>query len=920
MPDWRAHLDSALAQERLDPARAMEVREEIAEHLEDRYDSLLAEGMRPGDAERQVLSELQQGTLGIELGELMRVAPLHSYENRPGIRGFFSSVLADLRYGVRQLRLSPGFALAALLSLALGIGANTAIFELLDAVRMRTLPVKNPNELASVKITYKPHGRTGRFRGQPDLTRGIYESARSQQQAFTDLAAWSGFTVDLSRSGEAHNGSLMLASGNLFDLLGVGTVMGRLIGPADDQPGCATAPAVVSYGYWQREMGGRGSAVGEQVWVNRHPFPVVGITAPSFFGLEVGDQFDVALPLCAEPLVSRDDTVYNMARAWWLGAVGRLKPGWDLRKASAQLAAISPGIMQATMPPEYNSEQRATFSELKLGALPAATGYSELRETYDRPFWLLLGISALVLLIACANLANLMLARAAAREREMAVRLALGASRARLLRQFLSESLLLAGLGALAGVLLAQILGRALVPLLGSPNERIFVELHIDWRVLSFSAALALVTCIVFGLSPALQASGVAPSEAMKAGSRGVIASRSRFAFRRALVAMQIALSFTLVIGALLFVRTFRNLLTVDPGFQAERIIVARVDFSSLHIPPSESTRFKHRLRDAVGAIPGVQSAASNRVEPAHGHDWNEDINIPSTDTYKAEAWFNRVSPGFFATLGNPLLAGRDFSDRDGPDTPNVAIVSRAFANKLFHDPAPLGKTFGIVQYGDKPDELYQVVGITEDLKYAELREEFAALVYLPDSQTPASEIENRTILMIRSDQPAEALVPEIRQRLLAVNPELVLRFSRMKDDVAEGLVAERLMAMLAGFFGVLAIALAAVGLYGVIAYMVARRTNEIGIRMALGADRARILLLIMREVAAICAVGLVVGLALAFAAAPAIRSLLYGLRPTDPVTLAVAAVGIGALAVIASLLPALRAAQLDPMVALHEE
>lgn len=773
MPDWRRHLDAALAQQPLDPARLAEVREEVAQHLDDRYYALLAEGVTPAEAEQKVLSELEQGALGIELGHVLRPAPSYVIDHAPGVRGFFASVMLDLRYGLRQLRLSPGFALAALLSLALGIGANTAIFELLDAVRMRTLPVKDPQQLAQVKITYKPHGRTGRFQGQPDLTRGIYEAARNQQQAFTDLAGWSGTTADLSRTGESRNGSLMLVSGNLFDMLGVGTVMGRLIGPADDRPGCATAPAVVSYGYWQREMGGRSSAVGEQVWVNRHPFVVTGITAPSFFGLEVGDQFDVALPLCADPLISGEAAVYNMARAWWLGAVGRLKPGWDLQKASAQLAAISPGIMQATMPPEYNAAQRASFAEMKLGALPAATGYSELRETYDRPFWLLLGISALVLLIACANLANLMLARATSREREMAVRLALGASRARLLRQLLSESLLLAALGALAGVLLAQLLSRALVPLLGSQNDHIFVELHIDWRVLGFSAALALITCILFGLSPALQASGVAPSEAMKAGSRGVVSPRSRFGFRRVLVAMQIALSLTLVVGALLFVRTFRNLLRVDPGFQADRIIVARADFSSLKIPAPQRILYKQRLTDAVRAIPGVQSVARNRVEPAHGHEWNEEINIPSTGTVKAEAWFNRVSPGYFATLRNSLLAGREFTDHDGPDAPQIAIISRAFATKLLHETAPIGKTFGVVQYGDKPDALYQVVGVVEDLKYAELREEFAPIVYLPDSQTPASEIDNSTILMIRSDQPAEVLIPEIRRQLLTTSPTL---------------------------------------------------------------------------------------------------------------------------------------------------
>jgi predicted permease len=920
VPDWRTHLDAALAQERLDAARARDVREEIAEHLEDRYHALLAEGIKPADAEQQVLSELAQGSLGIELVQVLRPVAAYAYENRLGVRGFFSSVMADLRYGLRQLRLSPGFAMAALLSLALGIGANTAIFALLDAVRMRTLPVENPNELASVKITYRPQGRTGRFVGQPDLTRGMYEATRRQQQAFTQLAAWSGFSADFSRSGEARIGSLMMVSGNLFDAVGTRAVMGRLISLADDQSGCATAPAVVSYSYWQREMGGRSSAVGEQLWVNRHPFVVAGITAPSFFGLEVGQRFDVALPLCAEPLINGDNTVYNMARAWWLGAVGRLKPGWDFQRASAQLAAISPGIMQSTMPPEFNSDQRNKYAAFRLGAVPAATGYSELRDTYDRPFWLLLGISALVLLIACANLANLMLARATAREREMAVRLALGASRTRLLRQLLSESLLLAVLGALAGLILAQVLSRALVPLLGSANDRIFVDLHLDWRVLGFTTALALVTCILFGLSPALQASGVTPSDAMKAGSRGATSSRSQFAFRSVLVALQIAVSLTLVVGAVLFVRTFHNLLTVDPGFQAEQVMVARADFSSLKLSPQQKILYKQRLTDVVRTIPGVQAVARNRIEPARGREWNEEINIPSAGTWKADAWFNLVSPEYFATLQNSLLAGRDFSERDAPDAPKVAIVSRTFATKLFHEASPIGKTFGVVEYGDVSDTQYQVIGVTEDLKYAELRKEFLPLAYLPDTQAPAADNEGDTILMIRSDRSPEALVPEIRERLLATNPELVLRFSRMKDDVTERLVAERLMAMLASFFGVLAILLAVVGLYGVIAYMVARRTNEICIRMALGADRVRILLLIMREVAVICVAGLLVGVGLVIAAGPAIRSLLYGLRPTDPATLAAAAAGVSAFAALATLLPAIRAARLDPMRALREE
>jgi putative ABC transport system permease protein len=918
MPDWRQHIESRLGQQPLDAARLLEVREELAQHLDDFYHSLLAEGVPPAEAEQKTLNELQQGALGTELRRVLPAAPPSVPGESSRLRCLFNSVLLDLRYAMRQLRLAPGFALAALLSLGLGLGANTAIFELLDAVRMRTLPVENPQELASVKVVYHPHGRTGETRGVPDLTTGMYEAVRTQQQGFTDLAAWSLFTENLSRTADVRYGRVLLASGNLFSMLGVRSVAGRLIGAADDHRGCDAPIAVVSYGYWRNEMGGRASAVGEQVWVNRQAFTVAGVAAPSFFGLEVGRRFDIALPLCAEPLIQREDSVYNLARGWWLGAIGRLKPGWDFQRASAQLDAISPALMQTTMPPEYNSSQRAEYAELRLGVVPSATGYSRLRNTYDRPLWLLLGISGLVLLIACANLANLTLARASVRMREMAVRLALGASRTRLLRQLLSENLLLAGLGALIGLVLAQILSRALVPLLGSQNARIFLDLHVDWRVLGFSAALGLLTCVVFGLSPALQASRVAPAEAMKAGGRGVVAARSRFTFRRALAASQIALSLTLLVGALLFVRTFRNLITVDPGFDADRLTVVEADFSSLKLPAAEKLRYKQELSERIAAIPGVQSAARSRMEPVSGNRWNEEINVPAAGTTKAVAWFNEVSPGYFATLRTPLLAGREFNDRDTLAAPKVAIISRAFAMKLFHESAPIGKTFGVVQYGDKPDVLYQVVGVAEDQKYVDLRRDFEPIAFLSDMQAPGPD--NDATLLVRSNLQPDVLIPQLRRELLSLHPALVLQFSQLKDDIAEQLVAERLMAMLAGFFGGFAILLAVVGLYGVIAYMVARRTTEIGIRVALGANRRGILRLVMTEVAAICAIGLCLGLLLTLAAAPAVRSLLFGLRPADPLTLLLAMAGMSGLAVLATLVPAIRAARLDPMAALREE
>lgn len=917
MPDWRLHVENLLASGDLEPASLAQVGEEVTEHLSDRYHALLAHGMPAREAEQQVLRELQQGELLAELQKVLpRPAALPSENEQEGLLFAF---WRDIRYGLRQLRLSPGLTVAALLSLALGIGANTAIFELLDAVRMRTLPVSHPEQLADIRIPPGPEsGRTGSFRSVSNLSTAIWQRIHDDQQAFSDTAAWTAETLDIAKTGEVRYGRVMMVSGGLFELLGVRPALGRLISPADDQRGCSPAPAVVSYAYWQREMGGSASAIGQRVWVNRQSFEVVGVTDASFFGLEVGRRFTIALPLCAEPIVYGEHSYMDRGDGWWLAAIGRLKPGFDLQKATAQLRAMSPAIMQATMPPRYNTAMRKSYAALKLAALPVATGYSRLRDAYDRPLWLLLGISALVLLIACANLANLMLARATAREREMAVRMALGASRRRLLRQLLSESLLLALIGAACGAALAQVLGRALTPMLGPQAAHIFLDLHMDWRVLGFTAALALGTCILFGLSPALQASRVAPAETMKAGGRGVVAAQSRFGLRRILVVSQIALSLTLVFSAMLFVRTFRNLLTLDPGFDTEHIIMADVDFSALKVPDAQRSEYVQRMAGELAALPGAQAVAASRFAPLNGGTWNDDVNIPQAGTSKALAWLNRVGPGYFSTLRTPLVAGREFTPHDTLAAPLVAIINESFARRLFHDPAPLGKTFGIVQYGDKPDTLYQVVGVVKDTKYGGLREDPLNLAYLALGQD--NDPDTEAMMLVRSEQPPDVLLPEVRQKLLSINPSLVLQISRMKDDIADTLVQERLMAMLAGFFGVLAIVLAVIGLYGVIAYMVARRTNEIGIRMALGAKAGNIMAMVLGEVAVICALGIAVGAALALAAAPTARSLLFGMKPSDPQSVLLSIVAVLIISALASMVPAVRAAHLDPLVALHEE
>jgi putative ABC transport system permease protein len=916
MPEWRRHVMRAVGNGPYDPSQISEIADELAADLDDRYHALLADGASPDDAERAVLAQLTDGTLRVELARVLGRIPPPVELGSPVRARFWEAGWRDVRFGIRQLRRSPGFTIAALLCLTLGIGANSALFEVLDAVRLRTLPVTDPHNLAAIRLIAMP-GRVGHFRGAADLTSRLFDSIRADHQGFQDIAGWSVVAVNLHRTGGGPDGRALLAGGNLFSVLGVSADQGRLLTPGDDRRGCASPPAVVSDAYWRTEMNAAASPIGDHIWVNHHAFDVVGVGAASFFGLEVGQRVDIMLPLCAQPLIEPDDALADNPLGWWLGAVGRLAPGWTIDRVSEHLTAMSPAVMQATMPAPYNAGERKEYARNTLGAVPMASGYSHLRSTYDQSLWLLLGIAGLVLLIACANLANLILARAAARDSEIAVRLALGASRGRLVRQLLSENVVLAAGGATAGAALASILSRALVPMLGGRHERIFVDLHMDWRVLAFTAALALLTCLLFGLSPALQSSRVPPAEVMKAAGRSVVARRSGARMRRALIATQVALSLVLVMSSLLFVRTFRNLLDVDPGFNPDGVVVASVNFSDVHVPAARRLIYKQQMTSLVRALPDVDSAARSSFAPVNGGEWNEMIDIPSTRTSKALAWVDAVGPGYFGVLQNRLLAGRDFADQDRAGSPAVAIISRTFATKLFQDPAPLGKTFGVVQYGDKPDAVYEVIGVAEDLKYTDLRSEFEPIVYFADAQLQSQG--NATTLLVRSRTSSAALAAALRPALERLSPDIDVRISQLREDEADGLVRERLMAMLAGFFGILAVVLAAIGLYGIIAYTVAQRTSEIGIRMALGAGAVRIFRLVLADVAGTLGVGIMAGIALTVGVAPIAQSLLFGLRPTDLSTLAAAIAAIAMVAVLSSLLPAMRAARLDPVKALAD-
>ncbi|MPY90847.1 MAG: FtsX-like permease family protein [Luteitalea sp.] len=829
----------------------------------------------------------------------------------------FEDLLQDLRYGARLLRRSPVFAAVAILSLALGTGANTAIFQLVDAVRLRTLPVQDPQELVEIRIA-DARARTGNFNNRhSNLTNPLWERIRAEQQAFSGALAWSDVTFDLTAGGERRPAEGLWVSGDFFNTLGVEPLIGRLFTPADDRRGCTPPLAVVSHAFWQRELGGDPSAPGRTLLLDGQPFEIIGVTPAGFFGVEVGRAFDVAVPICTEPVVRGGQTALDTRTQWFLAAMGRLKPGWTIERASAHLGALSAGVFEATVSPSYNAQDRKNYLAFKLGTFPSSTGLSRLRGDYEAPLWILLGVTGLVLLIACANLANLMLARATAREREIAVRLAIGASRTRIVRQMLSESLLIAAIGTGIGLLLAQGISRLLVGFLSTERSPRFVDLTLDWRVFTFTIALAVGACLLFGLVPAIGATRSSPASAMKAGGRGMTDVRERFGMRRGLVVLQVALSLVLLVGALLFVRSLRNLLTLDPGFRQDSLLIASLDLRRAGVAEESRLIVYEEITNRLRALPGVAAAARTFIVPVSGASWRQRIFIGGRPQPSASN-FNLVGTGYFAAMGTPIRVGRDFDRRDTPTSPRVAIVNESFVREYVQGANPLGQTF---QNEGPPGErwpFYQIIGVVKNTKYRDLREPLAPLAFLAASQdeNPGPSLQ----LVIQPAVALAAVTSAVTREIGNIDSSISVQFDTMTAQIQRSLLRERLMAFLSGFFGALAAAVATIGLYGVMSYTVARRRTEIGIRMALGADRGAVVWMIVREAGILVLVGLITGVLLTMIAARTATALLFELQPWDPLTLTLAMLTLGTVGMLASWLPAYRASHLEPTLALREE
>jgi putative ABC transport system permease protein len=825
----------------------------------------------------------------------------------------------DIRYGLRILGRTPVITGVAILSLALGIGANTAIFSLIDSLVLRTLPVQHPEQL--VRLQMQNH-RSGSDEPFQVFTNPLWEELRDHQDVFSGVFAWESTPFDLAQGGAVQPANGMFVSGDYFRTLGVRPAAGRLLAKSDDQRGCAGA-AVISYGFWQEHFGGAPSALGSVLSLDGHSFEVIGVSQAGFYGTHVGIKYDVAVPICAAAQFDGVSSRLDQRSWWWLVVVGRVKPEISPAQLKARLEVLSPWIFSAAVPPNWQPKLQENFRKRTLVTAPAATGITYLRQQFQQPLNILMGVVGLVLLIACANIASLMLARSAARHREIAVRKALGASRSRLIRQLLTECVMLSIVGSLLGVFFAR-WGEALLVRFISTRQNpmpVFLDLSFDWRILSFTAAAAVFTGLLFGVLPAFRSTRVSLTSAMK-GSQAVEAeSRAKFRPGKWIVATQVALSLVLVVASGLFLRSLVKLVTMDIGFDRDNVLLVNTDLHTAKIAPELQVAMFEEIESRLRALPGVLSAGRSVITPVSNRIWNNELEVDTPNPPTGEdavAYLNFISPGYLETLRTPLLAGRSFGEADTKTSAKVAIVNEALARSFFANSNPVGKYFRVKAEPGKEAVPIQIVGLVKNSKYESLREESSATAYFPITQIP-EDAEEQTFELRTAMRPS-ALIPAVQEAVTSVSKTIPLDFTTLAQQVDDSLVQERLLATLSTFFGGLALLLAMIGLYGALSYLVTQRQGEFGIRMALGAPRGAILRLVMRDVVVVLVGGLTAGTCLALATVGILQEMLFGLAPRDAFTF-VAAIGVlAAVAIVAGYIPARRATRIDPMVALRYE
>ncbi len=832
-------------------------------------------------------------------------------------------IMQDIRYGLRLLSKNPGFTAVAVLSLALGIGANTAIFTLINAVLLRSLPVHNPQELVSLNLADVRNGNYRRWTDGNSNTAfpyPTYEQMRDRNQVFSSLFAFKVFgrlTVQVNGDAELARGQFVTA--NYFPSLGVRPILGHGFAEEDGRAD-ADPVAVISHGYWQRRFGGDPGVIRKKIALNGVPFTISGVTPAEFFGLQAGSAIDVSMPFAMQPRIlpemSDDADLFKAGDRFWIEIMGRVKPGVTEEQARTNLDVIYRQSMLAAL--QTNDGKAPVLSELQV--VPGGQGLQSLRKQFSKPLFILMTVVAVVLLIACANVANLLLARATARRKEIAVRLSIGASRSRLVRQLLVESLLLSALGGVAGLLFAYWGSNLLVAMMQSGNNRLALDLRPDLTVLAFTAAACLLTGILFGLAPAFRATRVDLTPALKQSAANAGGGRERMRMTKTLVVSQVALSLVLLFGAALFVRTLVNLQNQNVGFTKDNLLLFGIDPRQAGYRGQRFSNLCRDIQDKLSRLPGVRSATASLHLLLTGGSRSNRISVPGYTPAPKEGMSVMVMPvgaNFLSTMEIPLVMGRDLTARDDENAPKVALINETMARRYWPGRNPLGRHFTL----SKLD--LEIVGVVKDARYDSLRRDIRPVVYHPFVQDVLSMPHMH--FEVRAAGDAAALIPSVRQVVASSDQRLpIFDLKTQTQQVDELLLQERLFAKLTGFFAVLALALVCVGLHGIMSYAVARRTSEIGIRMALGAQRWDILAMVVREVMLLIGIGVVLGIAGSFAtakyAATAVSGLLFGLQINDFSALTFAALLIFASGIFAGFFPARRASRVDPIIALRDE